>query len=205
MLGSRGPFVWCSENQQEEMHFSQERKKLTCPAVNDSQASGKVGENRQLREGLAGLPRRYHLKRWRWPEGQGPVRELRSPHTQWSLCHSLTMNVPWSARRIVLPEVKEESQPCLRPALLINCEFLESVCVCACVCTHGHHHVPVADFIFIGYFLLPLLLKYLGLSVLIYEKLLAFLAFYWATCLPVSISRASSLIGRHLTVLNRFN
>ena len=48
-----------------------------------------------------------------------------------------------------------------------------------------------------------LLLKCLELSVLMYKKLLAFVD--WTTCLPVSISQASSLMGRHLTVLNRYN
>ena len=48
-----------------------------------------------------------------------------------------------------------------------------------------------------------LLLKCLELSVLIYKKLLAFVD--WTTYLPVSISQASSLMGRHLTVLNRYN
>ena len=49
----------------------------------------------------------------------------------------------------------------------------------------------IADIYNFDYELRHILLKYLEISVLLYENLLAFLAFYWTFCLPVSISQAS--------------
>ena len=104
--------------------------------------------------------------------------ELQSPHTHWSPCHSLTMNVPWpacnicTAHRIVLLGVEEDIQPCLRSASLINCEFLESVLVSVCVhvCMHTctHCHVPVMDFILIGYDIVQGLVGLLGTRVSVF-------------------------------------
>lgn len=168
-------------NQQEEMHFSQERKNNNLSRCEWQPSQWEINENGQLRKGLARLPRKMASETVGMNERPWPsVRTMSTSDKQNG--HFVTdRECPFDQPKVFVCRIQNSASgrrqrranyiSLIYKPLIPRQYVFEWVCVCVCV----YCHVPVVDFIFIRYsLLLLLLLKYLGISGLVYKKLWPF-------------------------------